>query len=53
MKIERLETRARYRCRWTGPSRARWVRYDGCGVVLVYAYTDNGIVGENLVAIRN
>jgi L-alanine-DL-glutamate epimerase-like enolase superfamily enzyme len=52
MKIERLETRA-LSLPLDRPIESALGAIHGCGVVLVYAYTDNGIVGENLVFTLN
>lgn len=52
MKIERLETRA-LSLPLDRPIESALGSIHGCGVVLVYAYTDNGIVGENLVFTLN
>jgi L-alanine-DL-glutamate epimerase-like enolase superfamily enzyme len=52
MKIERLETRA-LSLPLERPIESALGPIRGCGVVLVHAYTDNGIVGENLVFTLN
>jgi L-alanine-DL-glutamate epimerase-like enolase superfamily enzyme len=52
MKIERLETRA-IALPLDRPIQSALGPIHSCGVVLVYAYTDNGIVGENLVFTLN
>ncbi|ANN75755.1 mandelate racemase/muconate lactonizing enzyme family protein [Bordetella flabilis] len=52
MKIERLETRA-IALPLERPIQSALGPIHSCGVVLVYAYTDNGIVGENLVFTLN
>lgn len=52
MKIERLETRA-LSLPLERPIESALGAIRGCGVVLVYAYTDSGIVGENLVFTLN
>lgn len=52
MKIERLETRA-FSLPLDKPIESALGSIRGCGVVLVYAYTDNGLVGENLVFTLN
>ncbi|OZI66229.1 mandelate racemase/muconate lactonizing enzyme family protein [Bordetella genomosp. 11] len=52
MKIERLETRA-FALPLDKPIESALGSIRSCGVVLVYAYTDNGLVGENLVFTLN
>jgi L-alanine-DL-glutamate epimerase-like enolase superfamily enzyme len=52
MKIERLETHA-IALPLERPIQSALGPIHSCGVVLVYAYTDNGIVGENLVFTLN
>lgn len=52
MKIERLETRA-LSLPLERPIESALGAIRGCGVVLVHAYTDAGIVGENLVFTLN
>jgi L-alanine-DL-glutamate epimerase-like enolase superfamily enzyme len=52
MKIERLETRA-LSLPLDRPIESALGPIRGCGVVLVHAYTDAGIVGENLVFTLN
>jgi L-alanine-DL-glutamate epimerase-like enolase superfamily enzyme len=52
MKIDRIETRA-ITLPLDRPIESALGTIGSCGVVLVYAYTDNGIVGENLVFTLN
>ncbi|HTK03060.1 MAG TPA: mandelate racemase/muconate lactonizing enzyme family protein [Bordetella sp.] len=52
MKIERLETRV-LSLPLERPIESALGSIHSCGLVLVYAYTDNGIVGENVVFALN
>lgn len=52
MKIERLETRA-LSLPLDRPIESALGTISSCGLVLVHAYTDNGIVGENMVFTLN